>query len=48
MGLIIITLLVRVLESMLVVGTICSIVVLVLSGIEDLKLLFGREEQNYS
>ncbi len=48
MGLIIITLLVRVLETMLVVGTIGSMVVLVLSGIEDLKLLFGREEQNYS
>ena len=48
MGLIIITLLVRVLETTLVVGTIGSIVVLVLSGIEDLKLLFGREEQNYS
>jgi hypothetical protein len=48
MGLIIITVLVRILETMLVVGTIGSIVVLVLSGIEDLKLLFGREEQNYS
>ena len=47
MGLII-TMLVRILETMLVVGTISSIVVLVLSGIEDLKLLFGREEQNYS
>ena len=47
MGLIIITLLVRVLETKLVAGTIGSIVV-VLSGIEDLKLLFGREEQNYS
>ena len=48
MGLFIITVLVRILEAMLVVGTIGSIVVLVLSGIEDLKLLFGREEQNYS
>ena len=44
----IITVLVRILETMLVVGTIGSIVVLVLSGIEDLKLLLGREEQNYS
>ena len=48
MGLIIITVLVRILETMLVVGTIGSTVVLVLSGIEDLKLLFGREEQNHS
>ena len=48
MGLPIITVLVRILETMLVVGTIGSIVVLVLSGIEDLKLLLGREEQNYS
>ena len=47
MGLIIITVLVRILETMPVVGTIGSMVVLVLSGIEDLKLLFGREEQNY-
>jgi len=48
MGLIIITVLVRILETMLVGGAIGSVVVLVLSGIEDLKLLFGREEQNYS
>jgi hypothetical protein len=48
MGLPIITVLVRILKTMLVVGAIGSVVVLVLSGIEDLKLLFGREEQNYS
>jgi hypothetical protein len=48
MGLLIITVLVRILEGMLVVGVIGSVVVLVLSGIEDLKVLFGREEQNYS
>jgi hypothetical protein len=48
MGLIIILVLVRLLEGMLVVGAIGSVVVLLLSGIEDLKLLFGREEQNYS
>jgi len=48
MGLIIITVLVRILETILVVGATGSVVVLVLSGIEDLKLLFGREEQNYS
>jgi hypothetical protein len=48
MSLIIVTALVRILETMFVVGAIGSVVVLVLSGIEDLKLLFGREEQNYS
>jgi len=47
MGLIV-TALVRVLEGMFVVGAIGSVVVLVLSGIEDLKLLFGREEENHS
>ena len=48
MGLTIILLLMRILEGMLVVGAIGTVIVLVLSGIEDLKLLFGREEQNYS
>jgi hypothetical protein len=48
MGLLIITALVRILEGMFVVGSIGSLVVLVLSGIEDLKLLFGREEENHS
>jgi hypothetical protein len=48
MSLIIITVLVRILETMFVVGAIGSVVVLVLSGIEDLNLLFGREEQNHS
>jgi hypothetical protein len=48
MGLILIVVLVRTLETMFVVGAIGSVVVLVLSGIEDLKLLFGREEQNHS
>jgi hypothetical protein len=48
MSLIIVTVLVRILETMFVAGAIGSVVVLVLSGIEDLKLLFGREEQNHS
>jgi len=48
MSLIIVTVLVRILEAMFVVGAIGSVVVLVLSGIEDLKLLFGREERNHS
>jgi hypothetical protein len=42
----IVVVLVRILEGMFVVGAIGSTVVLVLSGIEDLKLLFGREEKN--
>jgi hypothetical protein len=48
MGLNIITVLVRVLEGMFVVGAIGSFVVIVLSGIEDLKMLLGREEENHS
>jgi hypothetical protein len=38
----------RLLESMFVVGSIGSFAVLVLSGIEDLKTLFGREESEHS
>jgi hypothetical protein len=48
MGLIIITVIVRLLEGMFAVGVVGSFVVLVLSGIEDLKTLFGREEQNHA
>jgi hypothetical protein len=48
MELIIILVLVRFLEGMFVVGAIGSFVVLVLSGIEDLKMLLGREEEHHS
>jgi hypothetical protein len=48
MGLKIVTVLVRVLEGMFVVGAVGSLVVIVLSGIEDLKMLLGREEENHS
>lgn len=48
MGLLIVTVVVRILETMFVVGAIGSAVVLVLSGIEDLKLLLGLEEENRS
>jgi hypothetical protein len=48
MGLIIITVLVRILEGMFVVGVIGSALVIVLTGIEDLKMLLGREEENHS
>lgn len=41
-------LLARFLEGMFVIGSIGSVAVLVLSGIEDLKTLFGREESNHS
>jgi hypothetical protein len=48
MGLLIVTAAVRILETRFVVGAIGSAVVLVLSGIEDLKLLLGLEEENRS
>jgi hypothetical protein len=48
MGLIIVTAVARILETMFVVGALGSVVVLVLSGIEDLKLLLGREDENHS
>lgn len=48
MGLKIVTVLVRFLEGMFFVGTVGSAVVFVLSGIEDLKMLLGREEEDPS
>ena len=47
MGLLV-TILARLLEGMFVIGAIGSFLVLVLSGIEDVKTLFGREEENHS
>jgi len=44
----VVTLVARLLESMFVIGSIGSFAVLVLSGIEDLKTLFGREESEHS
>lgn len=38
----------RFLEAMFVIGTIGSVAVLVLSGIEDFKTLFGREESDHT
>jgi hypothetical protein len=38
----------RFLEGMFVTGSIGSVAVLVLSGIEDLKTLFGREDSDHS
>jgi hypothetical protein len=48
MGLIVVTVLVRFLEGMFVVGAIGSFVVLILTGIEDLEMLLGREEEKHS
>jgi hypothetical protein len=45
---VVVTVLARILESMFVIGSIGSVVVLVLSGIEDLKMLLGREESEHS
>ena len=48
MGEIVVTVLVRILEGMFLLGIIGSFVVIVLTGIEDLRMLLGREEQNHS
>jgi hypothetical protein len=48
MGRLIVIAVVRILESMFVIGTIGTVAVLVLSAIEDLKLLFGLEEEDHS
>jgi hypothetical protein len=48
MGLIVVTVLVRVLEGMFVIGVIGSAVVIVLTGIEDFRMLLGREDENHS
>jgi len=44
----VVTLVARLLETMFVIGSIGSVAVLVLSGIEDLKTLLGREESEHS
>jgi hypothetical protein len=38
----------RILEVMFAVGIVGSTVVLVLSGIEDIKTLFGGEDEHHS
>ncbi len=43
-----VTLLIRVLEGMFVVGWAGTILVLVLSGIEDLRTLLGKEDESHS
>jgi hypothetical protein len=44
----VVALVARLLESMFVIGSIGSAAVLVLTGIEDLKTLLGREESEHS
>jgi hypothetical protein len=44
----VVTLVARLLESMFVIGSIGSLAVLVLTGIEDLKTLVGWEESEHS
>jgi hypothetical protein len=48
MSLTITTVIARFLEGLFVAGSVGSFVVLVLTGIEDLKMLLGREEENNS
>ena len=48
MGLKIAAVLARILEIMFAVGVVGSTVVLVLSGIEDIKTLFGGEDEHHS
>jgi hypothetical protein len=47
MGHIFVIIVARFLETLFVVGSIGSFVVLVLSGIEDIKTLFGAEEEHH-
>jgi hypothetical protein len=46
MGQVFVIAIARILETMFVVGTLGSVVVLILTGIEDLKMLLGREDEN--
>lgn len=43
-----VTLLIRVVEGMFVLGSIGTVLVLILSGIEDLKTLLGKEDESHS
>jgi hypothetical protein len=43
-----VTLLIRVLEGMFVLGWAGTVLVLILSGIEDLKTLLGKEDESHS
>ncbi len=43
-----VTLLIRVLEGMFILGSAGTVLVLILSGIEDLKTLLGKEDDGHS
>lgn len=47
MGLVV-TVVVRILEGMFVVGWAGTVLVLILSGIEDLETLLGKEDEHHS
>jgi hypothetical protein len=48
MGRMVVTVVARFLETIFVAGSLGSAVVLVLTGIEDLKMLLGREDKGNS
>jgi hypothetical protein len=43
-----VTLLVRIVEGMFILGSAGTVLVLILSGIEDLKTLLGKEDESHS
>ena len=43
-----VTLLIRILEGMFILGSAGTVLVLILSGIEDLKTLLGKEDDGHS
>jgi hypothetical protein len=47
MGMLLVIVVARILETLFVVGMLGSVIVLVLTGIEDLKMLLGREEETF-
>lgn len=43
-----VTLLIRIVEGMFILGSAGTVLVLILSGIEDLKTLLGKEDESHS
>ncbi len=43
-----VTLLIRIIEGMFILGSAGTVLVLILSGIEDLKTLLGKEDESHS
>jgi len=48
MALLVVTVLARILEAMFAIGIIGSTLVLILTAIEDFRMLFGREDESHS